>query len=183
VRPGDLVVGLPSAGLHTNGYSLARHVFFERMGLQIGDSVDDLPGRPRLRDVLLAPHLSYQAALSDLLLHPALHALAHITGGGLTDNLPRVLPERTHVEIRLGAWEIPPLFHLLQERGEVATEEMLRVFNMGLGMVALVAPEGLREVLRVLKAQKVTGSVIGSVQKGGRGVVFELERRAEEKEP
>jgi phosphoribosylformylglycinamidine cyclo-ligase len=175
VAAGDLLVALPSAGLHTNGYSLARRVLFDRLGLSAGDRAPWETGKKRtVGEALLAPHLSYLAPLRPLLGHPALHGLAHVTGGGLTDNLPRILPPGTHAHIRVGAWEVPEIFHFLQERGEVEAEEMFRVFNMGVGMVLVVAPEGLGDVLARLREQRQRSSVIGSVQEGGSGVAYDL---------
>ncbi len=172
VRPLDVLVGLPSSGLHTNGYSLARHVLFEQKGLGLGDR---LPGtKEKIKDVLLAPHLSYLPALEPLLEHPALHGMAHITGGGLTDNLPRVLPQRCQAVIRTGSWEIPEVFHQLQELGEIDTEEMFRVFNMGIGMVAIVDPDGLADVLDTLRTLGQRARMIGTVQEGAGGVVYDL---------
>ena len=176
VRAGDVLVGLPSAGLHTNGYSLARRILFDRLGLGLADRAPWEPGKKgrTVGEVLLAPHLSYLAALTPLLGHPALHGLAHITGGGLTDNLPRILPKGTHALIRVGSWEIPELFHFLQEKGEVEVEEMFRVFNMGIGMVAVVDPASLAEILKLLRQGKQKASLLGTVQKGGEGVVYDL---------
>ena len=180
VAAGDVLVGLPSAGLHTNGYSLARRVVFDRLGLEVGDSAPWLSrGRRTVAEELLAPHLSYLKPLRPLLRHPGLHALAHITGGGLTDNLPRVLPAKTHAAVRFGSWEVPPIFPFLQEEGEVDDDEMLRVFNMGIGMVAIVDRDALGEILASLRASEQRAFVIGKVGKGGTGVVYELERSGE----
>jgi phosphoribosylformylglycinamidine cyclo-ligase len=183
VAPGDVLVGLPSAGLHTNGYSLARRILFDRLGLKVGDRAPWLERKERqtVGEALLAAHLSYLPAVRPLLGHPALHGLAHITGGGLTDNLPRILPAGTHAEIRVGSWEIPPLFHFLQEQGEVASDEMFRVFNMGIGLVLAVAPDGLREVLVRLREAGGRGAPIGTVQTGGAGVAYD--RGADEAGP
>jgi phosphoribosylformylglycinamidine cyclo-ligase len=178
VAVGDVLVGLPSAGLHTNGYSLARRILFDRLGLALSDRAPWERGKEKKRktvgEVLLAPHLSYLEPLSPLLGHPAVHAFAHVTGGGLTDNLPRILPKGTHALIRVGSWEIPELFHFLQEQGEVELDEMFRVFNMGIGMVVAVAPAGLAEVLGILRKGKQRASLLGTVQKGGKGVVYDL---------
>ena len=177
VRPGDVLVGLPSAGLHTNGYSLARQVLFDRLGLGLGDRIPGARGEAAKRTVgelLLEPHLSYLRAVEPLLGNPGLHAMAHVTGGGLTDNLPRVLPPRTHALVRFGSWEVPELFHLLQEHGEVATEEMLRVFNLGVGFVLVVDPAAVGEVLAALRRGAQAAWVIGSVQAGGSGVVYDF---------
>jgi phosphoribosylformylglycinamidine cyclo-ligase len=168
VRPGDVLLGLPSAGLHTNGYSLARRILFERLGLGLGDRIPGARGRRSVGELLLAPHLSYLRALRPLLRHPALHALAHVTGGGLTDNLPRVLPPGTRAEIRLGSWRVPELFRLLQRHGDVAEAEMFRVFNMGIGMVMVVDPSGLAIVSRRLRAARQRPAVLGRVETAGR---------------
>ncbi len=132
VVPGDKVWGLPSTGLHTNGYTLARQLV---AGLDLRTDPGGL-GQP-LGDALLAPHPSYLSALQPLLDtdHGAIRAIAHITGGGLPGNLPRVLPESVSVELDWGAWPVPPIFTLLQQRGNISLDEMLRIFNMGLGMV------------------------------------------------
>lgn len=183
VGPGDVLVGLPSAGLHTNGYSLARRVFFDRLGLEPGDPIPGAADRRPVGEILLDPHLSYLEALEPLLGHPGLHALAHVTGGGLTDNLPRVLPKKTHALVRFGTWDVPELFRLIQRHGEVETEEMLRVFNMGVGMVLVVDGEALGEILADLKKRGHKGFVLGSVQKGGSGVTYDLGQADAEDEP
>jgi phosphoribosylformylglycinamidine cyclo-ligase len=170
---GSVLVGLAAAGLHTNGYSLARRILFDQAGLGIDDRAPWAKGQ-RVGEALLAPHLSYLAPLRPLLRHPALRAMAHVTGGGLTDNLPRVLGAGTHAEIRVGSWEVPEIFHFLQERGGVETEEMFRVFNMGIGMVLVVDPAGLREVLAELRRAGQRAWTIGTVQPGGSGVVYDL---------
>ncbi len=174
VRERDVLVGLPSSGLHTNGYSLARKVFFEVLGLGVGDPSPEEGTQRSVGDLLLATHLSYAKAVAPLLDHPGLHALAHITGGGLTDNLPRVLPKKMRAEIKVGTWEIPEQFYILQESGGVDSAEMFRVFNMGIGMVLVVDPEALREVLSSLRESGQKAEVIGTVQKGGEGVVYDL---------
>ncbi len=175
VTAGDVLLGLPSAGLHTNGYTLARHVLFERMGLKLSDK---LPGarqeKIRVGEWLLRPHRSYLAALAPLLEHPGLHALAHVTGGGLADNVPRVLPEGLCAEIRVGSWEVPEPFRILQDRGDVELEEMFRVFNMGIGMVAVVARDAVAAVSGALARSGERAWPIGLVREGERGVVFDL---------
>jgi len=182
VGPGDVLVGLPSAGLHTNGYSLARRVFFDQLGLEPGDPIPDAQDRRPVGEILLDPHLSYLEAVEPLLDHPGLHALAHVTGGGLTDNLPRVLPKKAHAFIRFGTWDVPDLFRQIQQHGEIETEEMLRAFNMGVGMALVVGREALAEVLEDLRKRKQPGFVFGTVQKGGSGVVYDLGSRQIEEE-
>ncbi len=174
IQAGDLLIGLPSSGLHTNGYSLARKVFFGDLGLAVGDPVPGAQSKKSVGELLLEPHVSYRAVLEPLLGHPGLRAMAHITGGGLTDNLPRILPKKLRAEIRLGTWEIPEIFHLLQEHGGVASEEMFRVFNMGVGMVLAIDPQAAREILASLRQAGSRGFPLGTVQKGGSGVVYEF---------
>ncbi len=172
VEPGDLLIGLPSTGLHTNGYSLAREVLFEELGLAVDDRLPGSDAKLTVGELLLDVHRSYLPEVAPLLDHPALRALAHVTGGGLTDNVPRVLPDGTHASIRVGSWEIPELFHLLQEAGKIDSEEMLRVFNMGIGMVLVVAADGVAEVLEALRTAGLPGVPIGTVQAGGSGVAY-----------
>jgi len=175
IGPGDLLLGLPSSGLHTNGYSLARRILFEQNGFGVDDR---LPGaESSLGDTLLATHRSYLRDCAPLLHHPGLHGLAHVTGGGLSDNLPRILPQGTHALIDVGRWEPPALFRQLQELGGVSTGEMFRVFNMGVGMVAVVAKECLAEISDTLSRGSCRPFVIGAVEAGGAGVIY---RRDEE---
>src|SRR5918999_3995478 len=131
IEPNDAVLALPSAGLHTNGYSLARKLFFERAGLGPDSRVERLGAT--VGEALLAPHLSYLRPLEGLLDSGALKGLAHITGGGLLENIPRILPEGTAVEIRRGSWPVLPIFTLMQEIGNITESEMYRTFNMGVG--------------------------------------------------
>jgi phosphoribosylformylglycinamidine cyclo-ligase len=172
VGVGDLLVGLPAAGLHTNGYSLARRILFGQLGLGIGDRVPGGASERTVGDLLLAPHLSYLAPLRPLLENPALHALAHITGGGLTDNLPRVLPPGMQAEIRLGSWEVPELFQLLQRHGEVSEPEMLQVFNMGIGIVLVIAADSWTDIQAAMGAQAVSACLLGRIQAGNGGVLY-----------
>jgi phosphoribosylformylglycinamidine cyclo-ligase len=176
VEVGDLLVGLASAGLHTNGYSLARRVLFAQLGLGIDDRLPTPRGEagdmPTVGAALLAPHRSYLEPLLGLLGHPGLHAMAHITGGGLTDNVPRSLPAGCRARIRLSAWTVPPLFRLLADGGGVAAAEMRRVFNLGIGMVVVVAPSAAGEVLEHLERAGSPGVVLGEVLAGGAGVEY-----------
>ncbi len=179
VRPKDLILGLPSSGLHTNGYSLARKVLFDRLGLAVEDRIPGAKSQKSVGRLLLEPHRSYWQAVAPVLDHPALHALVHVTGGGLTDNLPRILPKRTHAAITVGSWEVPEIFHLLQEHGEIDSGEMFRVFNMGVGMVMVVDPEGVGDILRRLRKVRQAAFPIGAVQNGGSGVVYDLPSTAQ----
>ena len=172
IAAGDVALGLPSAGLHTNGYSLARKVFFEDMGRSPGDTVKGLG--QSIADALLAPHLSYLAALEPLLDANLLHGMAHITGGGFYDNIPRVVPEGLDVVIKAGAWPVLPVFEVIEREGGVSFEEMHRVFNMGIGMVVFVAPSELARAAQIWKASGQRWFAIGNVKGGGsRQVVVE----------
>src|SRR5918911_204402 len=139
IEPGDVLLALPSAGLHTNGYSLARKLFFEVAGYKVDTRLDALG--MTVGEALLQPHLSYLRPLEGLLDTGVIKALAHITGGGLLENIPRVLPEGLGVEIRRGSWPVPPVFRVMQEIGNVADAEMYRTFNMGVGMVIITASQ------------------------------------------
>lgn len=155
VRAGDIVLGLASDGLHTNGYSLARRALLHDAGLSL-DTPQPALGGTALADALLAPHRCYAPAVLPLLGDAALpcpiHALAHITGGGFWDNIPRVLPPGIGVQISKKAWEVPPLFRLIQQTGGVTEAEMFRVFNMGVGMVLLAAPDQAQHIAAQLTA-------------------------------
>ncbi len=171
VRDGDVLVGLPSTGLHTNGYSLARKVFFEKLKLGVGDQVKSL-GRT-VGEELLQVHRCYLEPVWPLLEQGWVHALAHITGGGLTDNLPRVMPDGLRAVIKVGAWDIPPVFRLLAEKGEVPEDDMWRTFNLGVGMVLVVPPKFLEKALRSLREAGCPGFPMGNVVKGERGVEYD----------
>jgi phosphoribosylformylglycinamidine cyclo-ligase len=170
VRDGDVLIGLPSAGLHTNGYSLARKVLFEGCGYSVATHLTELG--ETLGDALLAPHRCYLPALETLLERGKLRALCHITGGGFPGNLPRVLPEGLSAVVRRGSWQVPPLFRLIQSRGAVADDEMFRTFNMGVGMVLVVSSEDLHDVEHSLERRGETSFVIGRIERG-EGVVWE----------
>jgi phosphoribosylformylglycinamidine cyclo-ligase len=164
VRQGDVLIALPSNGLHTNGYSLARRVFTPR-----GYSWrPDLLGGQSVGEALLAVHRPYLAEVTAMRAAGVdLHGLAHITGGGLTDNLPRMLPDGAGALLRRGAWDVPPILDLLVQLGELSEEEAYHALNMGLGMLAAVAPESVDAALRAAPEARVVGEVIG-----GRGVTL-----------
>jgi phosphoribosylformylglycinamidine cyclo-ligase len=170
VREGDVLLGLPSAGLHTNGYSLARKVLLEALGHRVSTHLPELG--TTVGKALLAPHRSYLAALEPLLERDKVRALAHITGGGFPGNIPRVLPEGLGARLRRGSWEVPPLFRLIQAAGGVPDEEMGRTFNMGIGMIVVVSPSDLHEVEHSLERRGEASFVIGSVVAGS-GVAWE----------
>ena len=170
VAEGDVLLALPSLGLHTNGYSLARKVLFDLMGYQVDTKLPELGST--LGEALLAPHRSYLAALEPLLERDKVKALAHITGGGFPGNIPRVLPPGLGAKVRRGSWEVPPLFRLIERGGKIAEDEMFRTFNMGVGMIVVVRPADLHEVEHSLERRGETSFVIGSVI-SGEGVSFE----------
>ena len=148
VVPGDVLIAMPSAGLHTNGYSLARRVVFDVGGMKPDTIVRELG--TTIGEALLAPHRSYLPLVRPLLERDWVKGLAHITGGGLTENLPRTLPPGCAAEIDQQSWTVPPLFQLLQQRGAIATDEMFRAFNMGVGMVIVCASRDAERVLNTL---------------------------------
>jgi phosphoribosylformylglycinamidine cyclo-ligase len=171
VKQGDILLGLPSVGLHTNGYSLARKILIEQLGFDYQTIVPEIGGK--IGEVLLAPHISYLRALLPLVESGSLHAMAHITGGGLTDNIPRILPDDCDAHIKLGSWDVLPIFRYLYEKGDVDAGEMLQVFNMGIGMVLVIAPDQVDRVVRRLEGVRQTYYFIGNVIKGSRRVVYD----------
>jgi phosphoribosylformylglycinamidine cyclo-ligase len=170
IAAGDVLIGLPSSGLHTNGYSLARKILFERRGLR---PEARLPGMERtIGEELLAVHRSYLPVLRGLLTTGALYGMAHITGGGFTDNIPRILPRGVAARVDLGSWPIPPFFEYLRAEGRVPEEEMLRTFNMGVGMVLVVPLHRETEVMRHLDNLRESHYRIGEIVRGNRKVIY-----------
>ena len=139
IKAGDVVLGLPSNGLHTNGYSLARKLLFEVAGYKVDTKLDETG--ETIAETLLKPHLSYFKSLAVLIDQKKIKGLAHITGGGLLNNIPRILPENVAVEINRGSWEELPIFGVMQKIGNVENKEMFRAFNMGIGMVVICSPD------------------------------------------
>ena len=171
VRPGDVLLGLASSGLHTNGYSLARKLVFEVAKKRLSSRVPGSKGSKgsvTVADALLEPHRSYWLVMKPLLERSRLHAAAHITGGGITENLPRVLPRGTRAEIDLGSWRLPPLFAWLRELGSLSDKEMLRTFNCGIGMILVVPPRHKAEVVKQARQNRVACYEIGVIAKGSR---------------
>ncbi len=152
IKPGDVVLGLPSSGLHTNGYSLAREIFFEKMRLKPTSRVPGLTNP--IGEELLRPHKNYQPLLEKIA-PGTIKGLAHITGGGLIDNLPRVLPKNCDAIIDTRSWTVPAIFKILEEKGKVNRTEMYQVFNMGIGMVAIMAEDAVRKSMSILKAERI----------------------------
>ena len=168
---GDLLVGIPSSGLHTNGYSLARRIVFDRLALEPDSHVPELGGA--VADALLEPHRSYLPVIRPLLEDGAVKGMAHITGGGLTDNIPRILPAGTAALVNPGAWEVPAIFQWLQQAGRVPVDDMRRTFNMGMGMVLVTAPDRARSTIDELAARGGRGAaVIGEIVAGEPSVQY-----------
>jgi phosphoribosylformylglycinamidine cyclo-ligase len=167
-QPGDAVIGIASDGLHTNGYSLARRVLFEVNNLSVRDT---LPGLERsIGEELLRPHRCYVNSVLPLVTDPGLYAVAHITGGGLYDNVPRVLPSNLRVMIEKGSWTPPPIFRLIQELGNVPEVDMYRTFNMGIGMVLLADRVAAPSLVKSLVEAGESAAVIGEIQAGAQDV-------------
>ena len=170
IRPGDRLLGLPSAGLHTNGYSLARKVFFEIEGLGVNDRVDELGATAS--EVLLAEHRCYLPVLREPLARGLVRGLAHITGGGVPDNLPRILPDGCKAEVERGSWEVPPVFSYIERIGRVEQSEMDRTFNMGLGMIVVVAEADVEKTTALLEEAGQAWRSIGRISEGQGEVVY-----------
>jgi phosphoribosylformylglycinamidine cyclo-ligase len=165
IATGDLLVGVPSAGLHTNGYSLARRVIFEHLRLDVGRYVPELS--TTVGEALLEPHRSYLRMVQPLLDGGRIKGMAHITGGGITDNLPRVLPHGTAALIDRSAWRVPPIFTWLQRSGSIPDEDMLRTFNMGIGLIIVTGPDHAEPLIDELAARGGHNAcVIGEVVPG-----------------
>ncbi len=165
IKAGDVVLGLPSVGLHTNGYSLARKLFLEIGGFSVDDKPDDLAGKS-VSEVLLSPHRSYLPFLKDLLDQNIIKGLAHITGGGLLENIPRILPENVSVEIKRGTWNELPVFGLMQKLGNVEEKEMFRTFNMGIGMTVVCAEGDKDQIISHVESIGEECFLIGNVIDG-----------------
>ena len=163
IAVGDVLVGVPSSGLHTNGYSLARRIVFDTLKLDVGSYVSEL--QLTVGDALLEPHRSYLPFVQPLLEATRIKGMAHITGGGITDNLPRILPHGTAAVIDVSSWTVPPLFTWLRTAGDVPIDDMLRTFNMGIGLIIVVASDQAEPLISELAARggrdaRVIGEVV-----------------------
>ena len=169
VKEGDVIVGLPSSGIHSNGFSLIRKVFdIEHADLS---AYEDRLGKS-LGETLLTPTVIYVKPVLKLLEEVQVHSLAHITGGGFYENLPRAFGENLNACIRKGSWQMPPIFPLIQEVGEIPEHDMYNTFNMGIGMCAIVAPEDAEKAVKVLNDNGIKASIIGTITSGSHDVVF-----------
>ncbi len=168
IVPGDVLLAYASTGLHTNGYTLARRIVFERMGLGLDDT---LPGTgTRVADALLAIHRSYATSILPVI--GRIHGLAHITGGGIPGNLIRVLPEGCEAVVNSSAWELPPLFAALQHGGGISTDEMREVFNLGVGLIAVLPADAVDTAQGAARAAGVETWVLGEIRSGEPAVRF-----------
>jgi phosphoribosylformylglycinamidine cyclo-ligase len=175
IRPGDALIGLPSSGLHTNGYSLARRIAFDMAGLRVDSHVPQLG--VTMGEALLEPHRSYLPVIRPLLSSGLIKGMAHITGGGITDNLPRILPDGTSAVIERFRWEVPAIFQWLQRAGNVPDDDMLRTFNMGIGLiVACDDAHGDRVISDLARAGEPAAARIGRVVAGPRNVEYRASR-------
>ena len=170
VEVGDVILGLASNGLHTNGYALARKLLFEVGKYTLDSYVNELKGK--VGNELLRTHKSYWPAIKRLVDGECVSAMAHITGGGITENLPRVLPRGVAAVIEMGSWQVPPIFEHLQQLGNVPQEEMLRTFNMGLGMLLVVPSKKFKKAQTVLERAGEKAFTVGRVVKGDRKVMY-----------
>lgn len=170
VEIGDVLIGLPSTGLHTNGYSLARKLFFEVAGYSPESFVSEI--RNKAGAELMRTHKSYWPVVRRLIDADAVSALAHITGGGITENVPRVLPKGCAALVELGSWPVLPVFAHLQKLGNVDQDEMMRTFNMGIGMVLVVPAKKFKRVQAILERAGEKGYTIGRIVKGDRKVMY-----------
>lgn len=171
IVPGDVLIGVPSSGLHTNGYSLARRIAFEKAGLRHDSRVPQLG--TTIGEALLVPHRSYLPLIRPLLPPGVIKGMAHVTGGGITENLPRILPEGVHAEIDRSAWEVPAIFRWLADTGTVSDAEMLRSFNMGMGLIIACSSSDAGGLLDALRAAGEDGAAaIGRIGEGREGVRY-----------
>ncbi|WP_028590846.1 phosphoribosylformylglycinamidine cyclo-ligase [Paenibacillus massiliensis] len=170
IAPGDTVIGLASSGVHSNGFSLVRRLLLEQEGYRLQDELPELGGT--LGDVLLEPTKIYVKPVLSLLEKVKVKGMAHITGGGFIENIPRVLPEHVNVDIQYGSWPILPIFRLLQEKGSVSNRDMFTTFNMGIGLVLVVDEADAALTLEQLRAAGETGYIIGRVTEGAAQVTF-----------
>jgi phosphoribosylformylglycinamidine cyclo-ligase len=170
IEAGDVLIGLPSNGLHTNGYSLARKLLFEVAGYAPDHYVNEL--KDKTGAALMRTHRSYLAILKKLCGAGIVHGMAHITGGGITENLPRILPRGTAAVVDLASWTVPPLFEHLQQLGNVEQGEMMRTFNMGIGMIVVVPAEQVKKAKAVLNRANERYHIIGRITRGDRRVTY-----------
>jgi phosphoribosylformylglycinamidine cyclo-ligase len=170
IRPGDQIIGLKSDGLHTNGYSLARNVFFRKARLNVNSRVKGL--KTTVGNELLKVHRCYAASILKLIQKHKIKGIAHITGGGIEGNLIRILPKNCKAMIHINSWKVPPLFNAIQRLGNIDDDEMFKVFNMGIGLILVVARKDTQKVMKKLSSLKETPFLIGEITSGRRQVIL-----------
>lgn len=174
VAEGDMLIGLPSTGVHSNGFSLVRKIVKDA-GLDIKKKYD-LTGDKTLGEVLLTPTAIYVKPVLDVITKTDVHGVAHITGGGFDENIPRILPDGLSAEIQLGSWEVLPVFELLEKEGKLDRREMFNIFNMGIGMVIALAQEDVKTAVETLKGHGIDAKVIGRIIKGDHNVILKEDK-------
>lgn len=170
IEDGDIIIGLNSSGLHSNGFSLVRYLFFEKNHYNINDYILEL--NSRLGEELLKPTRIYAKTVLELLEKFSIKGMAHITGGGLIENIPRILPENLQAEIKLNSWNIPPIFSLLRSLGDLENNDLYRTFNMGIGYILIVSKNDKDSILNKLQQLGEEAAVIGSITRGNKGVLL-----------
>ncbi|MFD0672271.1 phosphoribosylformylglycinamidine cyclo-ligase [Cohnella sp. GCM10027633] len=172
IAAGDAVIGLASSGIHSNGFSLVRRLLLEQKGYSLTDKLTELEGKT-LGDVLIEPTRIYVKQILNILESVKIKGMAHITGGGFIENIPRVLPEGVNVDVTRGSWPVLPVFNLMQRDGSISDRDMYTTFNMGIGMVLVVPADQAEEAIRIAKAQGEQAYRIGTVTEGSKIVTFE----------
>lgn len=170
IAEGDVVLGLASSGVHSNGFSLVRRILLEEKGYKLEDHLDELQGT--LGETLLTPTKIYVKTVLSILNQVDIKGLSHITGGGFLENIPRVLPQGVNAEIEYGSWPIHPIFSMLQREGDISNQDLFRTFNMGIGMVVIVSTEQADEAIRIAKEQGEEIYTLGKITKGEQRVTF-----------
>ncbi len=170
IKAGDIMIGLASSGIHSNGYSLVRKLLFEQLGLGVDSLIPELGDT--LGNVLLTPTRIYVKAITALLETVDVKGMVHMTGGGFFENIPRILADDLRADITLGSWNIPAIFNYMMEKGQIELEEMFGTFNMGVGYIAVVSPEDVAQTLSILEAHGETVAIIGKIVSGDKGVVL-----------
>lgn len=170
IKAGDIMIGLASSGIHSNGYSLVRKLLFDQLNLEIDAVIPELGDT--LGNVLLTPTRIYVKAITALLGTVDVKGMVHMTGGGFFENIPRILADDLRADITLGSWNVPAIFNYMMEKGQIELEEMFGTFNMGVGYIAVVSPEDVAQTLSILEAHGETVTVIGKIVSGDKGVVL-----------
>ena len=170
IKAGDIMIGLASSGIHSNGYSLVRKLLFDQLNLKIDAVIPELGDT--LGNVLLTPTRIYVKAITALLEAVDVKGMVHMTGGGFFENIPRILADDLRADITLGSWNVPAIFNYLMEKGQIERDEMFGTFNMGVGYIAVVSPEDVEQTLSILEAHGEMATVIGKIVSGDKGVVL-----------